>query len=102
MNQKLKFHQQDLQMLLFQMVHYWRSFINRFNKKQPFAAPLDIKRYFITPRESGELCLMSAIFGMDKDIFFPKFREDFQLTSFTDIAENFLLKKGIRTFLLFF
>ena len=40
---------------------------------------------------------MSAIFGMDKDIFFPKFREDFQLTSFTDIAENFLLKR-IRTF----
>tara|TARA_B100001057_G_scaffold479479_1_gene551169 strand:- start:758 stop:1948 length:1191 start_codon:yes stop_codon:yes gene_type:complete len=70
------------------------GFINRFNKKQPFAAPLDIKRYFITPMESGELCLMSAIFGKDKDIFFPKFREDFQLTSFTDIAENYLLKKG--------
>lgn len=74
------------------------GFINRFNKKQPFAAPIDIKRYFITPRESGELCLMSAIFGMNKDIFFPKFREDFQLTSFTDIAENFLLKKGYEPF----
>ena len=41
---------------------------------------------------------MSAIFGMDKDIFFPKFREDFHLTSFTDIAREFSLKKGYEPF----
>ena len=46
-----KFHQQDLQMLLSDG-SLLEGFINRFNKKQPFAAPLDIKRYFITPRES--------------------------------------------------
>jgi len=74
------------------------GFINRFNKKQPFAAPTDIKRYFISPSESGELCLMSAIFGNDKEIFFPKFNEEFKLTSFTRIAENFLSSKGFKPY----
>ncbi len=75
-----------------------QGFINRFNNKQPLAAPKDIKRYFISPSESGELCLMSAIFGNDKEIFFPKFNKDFQLTAFTSIAENFLGSKGFEPY----
>ena len=48
------------------------GFNNRIDKKQPIVAPDDIKRYFVTPDESGELCLMSCIFGENRDIFFPK------------------------------
>ena len=48
------------------------SFNQRIQKKQPIVAPNDIKRYFVTPQESGELCLMSCLLGDTKDIFFPK------------------------------
>ena len=70
------------------------GFVNRFNHGQPIAAPNDILRYFVTPKESGELCLMSCIFGNDKEIFFPKLNEDFHLVSFKDIAYNFIESKG--------
>ena len=51
------------------------SFNQRIEKLQPIAAPDDVKRYFITHKESGELCLMSCIFGLNRDIFFPKLSE---------------------------
>lgn len=70
------------------------GFNQRFEKFQPIAAPNDIKRYFITEKESGELCLLSCIFGQNRDIFFPKLNEDFDLLSFSEIASNFLLSKG--------
>jgi len=47
-----------------------QSFDQRIRKKQPIVAPNDIKRYFLTPQESGELCLMSCIFGENRDVFF--------------------------------
>ncbi len=71
-----------------------QGFLNRFNQGQPIAAPNDVKRYFVTPQESGELCLMSCIFGDDKEIFFPKSDDSLYLTNFKDIAENFLKSKG--------
>ena len=49
------------------------SFNKRIEKRQPIVAPLDIKRYFVTPEESGQLCLLSTIFGENRDVFFPKF-----------------------------
>ena len=71
------------------------SQINQYiEKKQPIAAPSDIKRYFVTPQESGELCLMSCIFGKNRDIFFPKLSEKLHLITFSEIAIKYLNEKG--------
>ena len=70
------------------------GFNQRIEKVQPIAAPNDIKRYFVTPQESGELCLMSCIFGENRDIFFPKLSESLHLVSFADIAVKYLSEKG--------
>tara|TARA_R110002020_G_scaffold232883_3_gene444516 strand:+ start:3832 stop:5022 length:1191 start_codon:yes stop_codon:yes gene_type:complete len=71
------------------------SFNQRLEKRQPIVAPNDIKRYFVTPKESGELCLMSCIFGENRDIFFPKLSESLHLISFADIAIKYLEQKGL-------
>ncbi len=75
------------------------GFNQRIEKKQPIVAPNDIKRYFVTPQESGELCLMSCIFGENRDIFFPKLSEDLHLISFADIAVKYLEEKGYEPYL---
>ncbi|HBQ4589799.1 TPA: UDP-N-acetylglucosamine 4,6-dehydratase, partial [Escherichia coli] len=66
------------------------GFRQRLTKKQPIVAPDDIKRYFLSPQESGELCLMSCIFGDNRDIFFPKLNESLHLITFADIAIKYL------------
>lgn len=66
------------------------GFNQRIQKLQPIVAPNDIKRYFVIPKESGELCLMSCIFGENRDIFFPKLSEDLNLITFADIAVKYL------------
>jgi FlaA1/EpsC-like NDP-sugar epimerase len=75
------------------------SFNKRIEKGQPITAPNDIKRYFITHQESGELCLMSCIFGKNRDIFFPKLSESLHLISFADIAIKYLKDKGFEPYL---
>ena len=70
------------------------GFNQRLQKRQPLVAPNDIKRYFVTPQESGELCLMSCIFGENRDIFFPKLSEALHLISFADIAVLYLKQRG--------
>ena len=75
------------------------SFNQRIEKRQPIAAPSDIKRYFVTPQESGELCLMSCIFGENRDIFFPKLSDVLHLISFADIAVKYLKDKGYEAYL---
>ena len=75
------------------------GFNQRIQKKQPIVAPNDIKRYFVTPKESGELCLMSCIFGENRDIFFPKLSEDLHLISFSDIAIKYLENLGYEPYL---
>ena len=70
------------------------GFNQRIQKNQPIVAPNDIKRYFVTPQESGELCLMSCIFGENRDIFFPKLSEALHLISFADIAVKYLKQIG--------
>ena len=70
------------------------GFNSRFSKKQPLSAPTDILRYFVTPQESGELCLMSCLLGRNRDILFPKSSKNLQLTSFSDIAERFVRNLG--------
>ena len=70
------------------------GFNQRFAKRQPIAAPNDVRRYFVTPQESGELCLMSCLFGENRDIFFPKLSEQLHLTAFSDIAERYIENLG--------
>lgn len=75
------------------------GFNQRVLKKQPIVAPNDIKRYFVTPKESGELCLMSCLFGENRDIFFPKLSENLHLISFADIAVKYLAEIGYEPYL---
>ncbi|WP_339782572.1 UDP-N-acetylglucosamine 4,6-dehydratase [uncultured Marinobacter sp.] len=75
------------------------SFNQRLEKRQPIVAPKDVRRYFVTPKESGELCLMSCIFGENRDIFFPKLSEELHLISFADIAVKYLEQKGLEPIL---
>jgi FlaA1/EpsC-like NDP-sugar epimerase len=75
------------------------GFNQRIEKRQPIVAPNDIKRYFVTPQESGELCLMSCIFGENRDIFFPKLSENLHLITFADIAIKYLQLKGYEPYL---
>lgn len=69
------------------------GFMNRFLKKQPLSAPFDIRRFFISSKEAGELCLLSTIFGNANEIYFPKISIH-NLKSFKDLAIEFLLLKG--------
>ncbi len=75
------------------------GFNQRIQKNQPIVAPNDIKRYFVTPQESGELCLMSCIFGENRDILFPKLSEDLHLISFAEIAQTYLKQRGFEPYL---
>ena len=75
------------------------GFNQRIQKQQPIVAPNDIKRYFVTPQESGELCLMSCVFGDNRDIFFPKLSENLHLISFADIAVKYLENLGFEPYL---
>ena len=75
------------------------GFNQRIQKSQPIVAPKDIKRYFVTPKESGELCLMSCIFGENRDIFFPKLSEELHLISFAEIAVKYLKQLGYEPYL---
>jgi FlaA1/EpsC-like NDP-sugar epimerase len=70
------------------------GFNQRFAKRQPFSAPNDVRRYFVTPQESGELCLLSGLLGDNRDIFFPKLSEKLHLITFSEIAARFLRDHG--------
>jgi len=71
----------------------------RLQKFQPIVAPNDIRRYFIVPKEAGELCLMSCLFGENRDIFFPKLSENLHLITFSDIALRYLKHKGLKPYI---
>jgi FlaA1/EpsC-like NDP-sugar epimerase len=75
------------------------GFNQRIQKQQPIVAPNDIKRYFVTPKESGELCLMSCIFGDNRDVFFPKLNQELHLITFADIAVKYLAELGYEPYL---
>lgn len=74
------------------------GFNQRILKHQPLSAPNDVRRYFVTPQESGELCLLSTIYGNNLEIFFPKLSDALHLTKFSDIAERFLAQIGYEVF----
>ena len=70
------------------------GFEQRIKKYQPITAPNDIKRYFITQKEAGELCMLSCLFGGSREVFFPKHGDELKLTFFTQIARNFIKSKN--------
>ena len=74
------------------------GFNQRFAKKQPFSAPNDVRRYFLTPKESGELCLLSGLLGDNRDIFFPKLNEKLHLITFSKIAVRYLRERGYESY----
>jgi len=75
------------------------GFNQRIQKRQPIVAPNDIKRFFVIPKEAGELCLMSCIFGENREIFFPKLSNTLHLISFVDIAVKYLECIGYEPYL---
>lgn len=74
------------------------GFNQRIQKKQPIVAPNDIKRYFVTSQESGELCLISCLLGENRDIFFPKLSENLHLITFAEISKKYLIDLGYEPF----
>lgn len=70
------------------------GFNQRFAKRQPLSAPNDVRRYFLTPQESGELCLLSGLLGENRDIFFPKLSKELHLITFSEIAVRYLRERG--------
>lgn len=70
------------------------GFNRRMEKEQPIAAPNDVRRYFVTPKESGELCLLSCLLGENRDLFFPKLDEGLNLITFSQIALRYLRRAG--------
>ena len=71
------------------------SFIDRVMKKQPLVAPSDVKRYFVSPEESGQICMLACLLGQNGEIFFPKLKEE-QMMTFSAICDRFLDVLGYR------
>ena len=71
------------------------GFINRLNKRQPLSCPNDVKRFFVSPKESGQICLLASVIGDSGDIFFPKFNFERDQIYFKDIAIEFLKFIGL-------
>lgn len=71
------------------------GFLKRIEKLQPLSAPSDVKRYFVSPEESGQICLLAAIVGKNREIFFPKL-EKAQMGSFDYIARRLLEVYGYK------
>lgn len=69
------------------------GWIHRLQKKQPLAAPSDVKRYFVSPEESGQICMLACILGNGGEVFFPKLGEDKMLT-FSAICDDFVKAEG--------
>lgn len=70
------------------------GFNRRLEKRQPLSSPNDVRRYFVTPKEAGELCLMSCLLGENRDVFFPKLSENLNLVTFSSIAVKYLASLG--------
>ena len=75
------------------------GFLNRIKKNQPLSCPSDIKRFFVTPIQSGEICFLATFLGNSGNIFFPKLEFEKDQIYFKDIALNFLKKNGFEPFL---
>jgi len=72
-----------------------QGFLERLGKRQPWSCPLGIRRFFVSPRESGELCLVASVLGESGDIIFPKLDEERDIISFDSIALDLLHYLGL-------
>tara|TARA_S200000501_G_scaffold184021_1_gene173269 strand:+ start:29455 stop:30675 length:1221 start_codon:yes stop_codon:yes gene_type:complete len=72
-----------------------QGFINRLNKNQAWSCPLGIKRFFVSPEESGQLCLIASVLGETGDIFFPKLDKNNDTVFFENIAKDLLNYLGL-------
>ena len=70
------------------------GWIHRLQKRQPLAAPSDVKRYFVSPEESGQICMLACILGRPGEVFFPKLGED-QMLTFSSICDRFVEANGL-------
>ena len=70
------------------------GFVERLMKQQPLSCPSDVTRYFISPQESGDLCLIACVLGESGDIIFPKLSPELHLINFSEIAYKFLNQFG--------
>ena len=73
-----------------------QEFIERLGKRQPWSCPLGIRRFFVSPRESGELCMIASVLGDSGDIIFPKLDEKRDMISFDAIAHDLLHYLGLQ------
>ena len=71
------------------------GWIHRLQKKQPLAAPSDVKRYFVSLEESGQICMLACILGKPGEVFFPKLGED-QMLTFSSICDDFVKAEGFK------
>ena len=69
------------------------GWLHRIQKRQPLAAPSDVKRYFVSPEESGQICMLACILGKPGEVFFPKLGED-QMLTFSSICDDFVKAEG--------
>lgn len=69
------------------------GWLHRLMKRQPLAAPSDVKRYFVSPEESGQICMLACILGKPGEVFFPKLGED-QMLTFSSICDDFVEAEG--------
>lgn len=69
------------------------GFLTRISKQQPLSAPSDVKRYFVSPQESGQICMLACMLGANREIFFPKL-EEAQMMTFDAIATALLREYG--------
>lgn len=69
------------------------GWIHRIMKKQPLAAPNDVKRYFVSPEESGQICMLACILGKNGEVFFPKLGAD-QMLTFSSICDEYVRTLG--------
>lgn len=71
------------------------GWLDRMSKKQPLVAPIDVKRYFVSPEESGQICMLACILGNSGEIFFPKLDEK-QMLTFSVVCDRFLCALGFK------
>jgi len=73
------------------------GFLSRIAKMQPISAPSDVKRYFVSPEESGQICMLACMLGKNREVFFPKLEEE-QMMTFDEIATELLHEHGYEVF----
>lgn len=71
------------------------GYLARISKLQPISAPMDVKRYFVSPEESGQICMLACMLGKNREIFFPKLKET-QMMTFDKIASEIIQEQGFK------